>query len=1213
MKKISLIFLVFVLAEFPCFGEVGNVDGAGGIDLKDAVMALQVTAGMTPDGIFKDADVNGDFRIGPEEAVFCLQAASGLRNMIKGTVSIPESVPFSNIIVTDFSTKAAIDESGAFAVRKAGMIMAADQTKNEIIYICYPSTDPNPQLNAKETAVSLILRILPFTLSGGDPNLDSLKQIIYSFAEVQALETAIVNTLNTKGFLDILSCKTEYETAIAAVADAFGLLSVNDLSAGRRSARSFSPTNSGYYGGVKIDIDDSIQSLGQGRYKTGMNVYNRTPLYLGLTLGVKTKEGGFTILRDSDFFLISPMDTSDFLDGFTTAGGIKSYFSDLCNIAFTDMTFAEGTWDSQETRVPAMEISCCFDQNVLVITGNSYKVQIARSAYIILSGIEAVSGTDIQSVIDYLIRDPDIVNQCTIYIQQKKYEQLILYVYDRMYAYIDETARDGLLSALSNKLWGIVSTTANGLDFVSASLYLGQERPDMAFDLPCDDKPPAVSDLQIASSDIVAGDSVRIQFRYCDPDGLDGNDTIYIRSQDDSHPPIELIFPADSSGIFDKTVPVTHEILGNNTKNAYDIEIFLQDDSGNRSTGVTQTILVNDKMSEAPTISDLEVPSQVNAGEGFNIRFRYDDPDGIADIYKFVIHPSDPDLVPCFFPNAADSSKQFDFINENGSPFTFGTPGVFFISVYAVDNSGMISTRVQQSVTVLNPANVDNDGDGYSENQNDCNDDEPGIYPGAVELCQDNIDQNCNNEVDEGCNPSIPGVPVNVSAQKGDGQIAISWNAVDAAIFYNVYQNETAGVSKTVYSIRHIAAGNSAVIKNLSNGTAYYFVVTAVGIKGESVESVEVSATPSASGGNTLTHRIPDTGQTKCYNASGTEIPCAGTGQDGEYTINPMSYTKLDAAGNDLPDSAESWAMVRDNVTGLIWEVKQNKDGVKDYGNPNDADNTYTWYDSNPETNGGVAGIAGNGTDTEDYLNTLRAKTGYSDWRLPTREELRSIVDYSIAYSSGKPTINKEYFPNTQMFYYWSSTTSPYYWTTTKTVNTSYAWAVDFRYGSDDTSHYKYSSLYVRAVRSGQVRSFDSLVISSDGKTFRDPQTGLMWEMKQNMDCTSVESDPNDADNTYSWTGALNCVAELNARNYAGYSDWRLPTIKELASLADMNRFPTIPSLLENTTESSYYLSSTTYAGITENIWMVNFLNGNGGVGRKFSGTNYARAVRSGQ
>ena len=112
-------------------------------------------------------------------------------------------------------------------------------------------------------------------------------------------------------------------------------------------------------------------------------------------------------------------------------------------------------------------------------------------------------------------------------------------------------------------------------------------------------------------------------------------------------------------------------------------------------------------------------------------------------------------------------------------------------------------------------------------------------------------------------------------------------------------------------------------------------------------------------GGSAFAWPVPDTGQTKCYTTSGGEIPCPQPGedlygQDANYTINPPSYTKLDSTGDVLPDDATTWVMVRDNVTGLIWEAKQNKDGNLDYSDPNDADNTYTWYDPNPATNGGM-------------------------------------------------------------------------------------------------------------------------------------------------------------------------------------------------------------------------------------------------------------------
>ncbi len=200
------------------------------------------------------------------------------------------------------------------------------------------------------------------------------------------------------------------------------------------------------------------------------------------------------------------------------------------------------------------------------------------------------------------------------------------------------------------------------------------------------------------------------------------------------------------------------------------------------------------------------------------------------------------------------------------------------------------------------------------------------------------------------------------------------------------------------------------------------------------------------------------------------------------------------------------------------------------------------------------------------YCDSLKY-AGYSDWRLPTPQELLTIVDNSKDY----PAIDTSYFPDTPDYHFWSSSTN------VDVDYTDYAWCVDFGDGRmdyhDKTIQYW---VYVRCVRGATLPtgSFKSSTVHGD-VIVTDRETGLIWQKTYVTDKI--------------WQEALSYCETLT---YAGYSDWRLPNKNELASLVNYKKynpasdFPDMPSI------DSYFWSSSTFVCKTRKAWGVHFYSG---------------------
>jgi hypothetical protein len=174
-------------------------------------------------------------------------------------------------------------------------------------------------------------------------------------------------------------------------------------------------------------------------------------------------------------------------------------------------------------------------------------------------------------------------------------------------------------------------------------------------------------------------------------------------------------------------------------------------------------------------------------------------------------------------------------------------------------------------------------------------------------------------------------------------------------------------------------------------------------------------------------------------------LPKIGGGSKG------FDFSKIANDGTVLPATsalgtgAKDWACTRDNVTGLVWEVKTTS-GLRNQVH------TYTWYNSNQATNGGAVGTTSGGTcnatgrcDTEKFTADVNASAlcSATDWRMPTVKELEGLVDFGSGYG-----IDPIYFLNTTLPANWSgyflNAPNAVVWSGSPMVGGSAAWKVSF-------------------------------------------------------------------------------------------------------------------------------------------------------------------------
>ncbi len=256
---------------------------------------------------------------------------------------------------------------------------------------------------------------------------------------------------------------------------------------------------------------------------------------------------------------------------------------------------------------------------------------------------------------------------------------------------------------------------------------------------------------------------------------------------------------------------------------------------------------------------------------------------------------------------------------------------------------------------------------------------------------------------------------------------------------------------------------------------------------------------------------------------------CGGTPEPNGWATwvmpNPVQSGLPNPASYAVSDSNNQ---VTDDVTGLTWQRTVNS-------------NAMPWEDA------------------KRYCACLTLD-GDDGWRLPSRIELASLVDWTTA----SPSIDVVAFPSTTNENFWTSSVV--------TRDTDLVYLVFFLNGHTTyaTPDYEYRA---RCVRSSPALPAARYAVA-DG-TVNDTQTKLTWQ----------RAFPPER---YAWADANAYCAGLSLDG----SGWRLPSINELQTLVDDATNPAIDLTTFPLTPSEYFWSSSAVVDDATRAWTTFFTNG---------------------